>query len=54
MTAYFDLDDDDWLDALCRRPSGRILNFGDVEDASYWRRAQQLVMAAVDGAGGRS
>jgi hypothetical protein len=49
VTAYFDLDEDAWLEALCRRPSGRILNFGDVEDAAYWRRAQQLIAAAVGG-----
>ncbi len=48
VSTYFDLDDDAWLDALCRRPSGRILNFGDVEDAAYWRRAQQLIMAAAE------
>ncbi len=47
VSTYFDLDDDAWLDALCRRPSGRILNFGDVEDAGYWRRAQQLITAAA-------
>ncbi len=47
VSTYFDLDDDAWLDALCRRPSGRILNFGDVEDAAYWRRAQQLITAAA-------
>ena len=34
---------------VTRRPSGRILNFGDVEDAAYWRRAQQLIMAAAGG-----
>jgi len=51
VSAYFDLDDDAWLDALCRRPSGRILNFGDVEDAAYWRRAQQLIMAVAGGPG---
>ncbi len=54
MTAYYDLDDDGWLEALCRRPSGRILNFGDVEDAAYWRRAQQLIAAAAGGAGCRT
>jgi len=47
VAVYFDLDDDAWLDALCRRPSGRILNFGNVEDAAYWRRAQQLITAAA-------
>jgi hypothetical protein len=51
VSAYFDLDDAAWLDALCRRPSGRILNFGDVEDAAYWRRAQQLITAAAGGLG---
>ncbi len=52
ITAYFDLDDDDaWLDALCRRPSGRILNFGDVVDAAYWRRVQQLITAVAGGPG---
>lgn len=54
VSAYYDLDDDDWLDALCRRPSGRILNFGDVEDAAYWRRAQQLIAAAAGGPGRRA
>ncbi len=54
VTAYFDLDDDTWLDALCRRPSGRVLNFGNVEDAAYWRRVQQLITAAVGGSGDRS
>ncbi len=49
VSSYFDLDDDAWLDALCRRPSGRILNFGNVEDAAYWRRAQQLITVAVGG-----
>ncbi len=53
VSSYFDLDDDAWLDALCRRPSGRILNFGDVEDAAYWRRAQQLITAAA-GSGQRT
>jgi hypothetical protein len=38
VTTYFDLHNDGWVDALCLRPSGRILNFGDVEDAAYWRR----------------
>jgi len=52
VATYFDLDDDAWLDALCRRPSGRILNFGDVEDAAYWRRAQQLIAAAAAGGSG--
>lgn len=47
IVAYYDLEDDAWLDALCRRPSGRILNFGDVEDAAYWRRAQQVITAAA-------
>jgi hypothetical protein len=54
VSTYFDLDDDAWLDALCRRPSGRILNFGDVEDAAYWRRAQQLITAAIDNLGERN
>ena len=54
VSSYFDLDDDAWLDALCQRPSGRILNFGDVEDAAYWRRAQQLITAAVGGSGERA
>jgi len=54
VSSYFDLDDDAWLDVLCRRPSGRILNFGDVEDAAYWRRAQQLITAAAGGSGGRN
>ena len=53
VAAYFALDDDGWLDALCRPPSGRILNVGDVEDAAYWRRAQQLI-AAAGGSGNRS
>ncbi|HEY8745781.1 MAG TPA: hypothetical protein VIU62_22060 [Chloroflexota bacterium] len=52
ISTYFDLDDDAWLDALCRRSSGRILNFGDVEDAAYWRRAQQLITAATTGGTG--
>jgi hypothetical protein len=47
VAVYFDLDDDAWLAALCRPPSGRILNFGDVEDAAYWRRARQLITAAI-------
>ena len=51
VTGYFDLDGDAWLDALCRRPSGRVLNFGNVEDAAYWRRARQLIDAAAAGAG---
>ena len=51
VTTYFDLDEDAWLDALCRRPSGRILHVADVEDAAYWRRAQQLITAAADGSG---
>ncbi len=54
VSTYFDLDNDGWLDALCRRPSGRILNFGDVEDAAYWRRAQQLIAAVVDSSGEQS
>ena len=54
VSAYFDLDDDTWLDALCRRSSGRILNFGDVEDAAYWRRAQQLITAAAGGSSERN
>jgi hypothetical protein len=54
VSRYFDLDNDAWLDALCRRPSGRILNFGNVEDAAYWRRAQQLIAAAVEDSGERS
>jgi len=53
VCTYFDLDDG-WLDTLCRRSSGRILNFGDVEDAAYWRRAQQLITAAAGSSGGRS
>jgi len=52
VATYFDLDGDAWLDALCRRPSGRILNFGNVEDAGYWRRAQQLITAAAGGSSG--
>jgi len=51
VSSYFYLDDDGWLEALCRRPSGRILNFGNVEDAAYWRRVQQLITAAVDNSG---
>jgi len=51
VSAYFDLDDDTWLDALCRRSSGRILNFGNVEDAAYWRRVQALITAATTGSG---
>ncbi len=54
LSAYFDLDEDAWLDALCRRPSGRILNFGDVEDAAYWRRAQQLITATAGTSSERS
>jgi hypothetical protein len=48
VTNYFDREDDAWLEALCRPPSGRILNVGDVEDAAYWRRARQLISAAGD------
>lgn len=51
LVAYFDLGDDAWLDALCRPPSGRILNVGDVEDAAYWRRARQIIGAAAAGEG---
>ncbi|MGI8551906.1 MAG: hypothetical protein ACR2PL_14140 [Dehalococcoidia bacterium] len=49
VSSYFDLDDDAWLDTLCHRPSGRILNFGDVEDAAYWRRMQELITTSADG-----
>lgn len=49
VSTYFDLEDDAWLDALCRPASGRILNFGDVEDAAYWRRAQQLIAVVTGG-----
>ncbi len=54
VSMYFDLDGDDWLDALCRQPSGRIVNVGDVEDAAYWRRAQQLIAAAAGGSSGQA
>ncbi|MGI8916101.1 MAG: hypothetical protein ACR2JY_20390 [Chloroflexota bacterium] len=54
MCASCDLEEDAWLDALCRRPDGRILNFGDVEDAAYWRRAQQPITAAIDNSSERT
>jgi hypothetical protein len=54
VATYFDLDDDAWLEALCRRPSGRILNFAGVEDAAYWRRAQELITMAAGGPGERT
>jgi hypothetical protein len=47
VSAYFDLEQGAWLETLCQRPSGRVLNYGDVEDAAYWRRCQQLLAAVV-------
>ena len=35
------------LAAACHTQSGRMLNVGIVEDAAYWRRAQQLIAMAV-------
>lgn len=43
VAAYFDEDDDDWLDVLCERPSGRVLNYAIIEAAAYWRRLQELL-----------
>lgn len=31
-----------WLAVACTTKSGRVLNVGIVEDAAFWRRAQQL------------
>ncbi len=51
VQAYFDdsptSDTDAWLAAACHTQSGRVLNLGIVEDAAYWRRAQQLIATAV-------
>ncbi|MGI8913960.1 MAG: hypothetical protein ACR2JY_09330 [Chloroflexota bacterium] len=51
VQAYFDdapiADKDAWLAAVCHTRSGRVLNVGIVEDAAYWRRAQQLIATAV-------
>lgn len=54
VAAYFDLDGDGWLNAHCRPPSGHVINLGDVEDAAYWRRAQQLIAAAAGDSGERT
>lgn len=48
VRSYFDdVTDDEGKDpfeqAVHRLPSGRILNYGVVEDASYFRRAQELI-----------
>jgi len=40
-------DPEDWLAAARHTQSGRALNHGVVEDAAYWRRAQQLIATAV-------
>ena len=45
IKAYFDDAVDDFIEPLCRLPNGRVLNFGIVEDAAYWRRLQQLLGA---------
>jgi hypothetical protein len=49
---YFDdshaADPDDWLATACHTQSGRVLNQGIVEDAAYWRRAQQLIAAVAE------
>ena len=46
LAAYFnELIDDDWVEALCRLPSGRVLHCSIVEDAAYWRRLKQLLSA---------
>lgn len=50
VIAYFDDaasgDKERWLVAACRTESGRILNEGIVEDAAFWRRAQELIAAS--------
>ncbi len=43
VAAYFDDAGDNWVEPLCRLPSGRVLSYGVVEDAAYWRRLQQLI-----------
>lgn len=48
ITAYFDDAVDNAVEPLCRLSSGRVLNFGIVEDAAYWRRLQQLLSTADD------
>jgi hypothetical protein len=51
VRVYFDdahaADPDDWLATACQTASGRVLNQGIVEDAAYWRRAQQLIAAVA-------
>jgi hypothetical protein len=47
-SASFDAAVDDSIEPRCRLPNGRLLNFGIVEDAAYWRRLQQLLGAEPD------
>ncbi len=50
VQAYFDdapTDNAVRLAAACHTHSSRPLNRGIVEDAAYWRRAQQLIVTAV-------
>ncbi len=51
VQTYFDdsptAEKDARLAAACHTRSGRVLTLGIVEDAAYWRRAQQLIATAV-------
>jgi len=38
-----------WLETVCGTPDGGPLNDVLVEDAAFWRRAQQLIAANQDG-----
>ncbi len=43
VAAYFDDAAAVWLAPLCHPVNGRELSYGIVEDAAFWRRAQELI-----------